>query len=136
MMAYLVMMTARLIELHRVLKPAGSIYLHCDPTASHYLKVVLDTIFGVQNFRNEIIWKRQSAHSDAKNKFSDVADIILFYVKSKAETFTPQYVEHDPEYLEKFYRFDDEDGRGVYRLGDITSPNPRPNMMYEWMGFK
>ena len=65
MMAYLVMMAARLVELHRVLKPTGSLYLHCDPTASHYLKIVLDAIFGPQNFRNEIIWKRSSAHSDA-----------------------------------------------------------------------
>src|SRR5690348_1841859 len=69
MMAYLVMMTARLVELHRVLKPTGSLYLHCDPTASHYLKIILDTIFGPQNYRNEIVWKRQSAHSDAKTKF-------------------------------------------------------------------
>ncbi len=66
MMAYLVMMAARLAELHRVLKPTGSLYLHCDPTASHYLKVVLDTIFGPQNFRNEIVWKRSHAHSSAK----------------------------------------------------------------------
>jgi len=135
MMAYLVMMTARLIELHRVLKPTGSIYLHCDPTASHYLKVVMDTIFGVQNFRNEIVWKRQSAHSDAKTKFPDVADIILFYVKSKAESFVPQYGAHNADYVERFYRFDDNDGRGAYQLADMASPNPRPNMMYEWNGF-
>ena len=74
MMAYLVMMAGRLVELHRVLKPTGSLYLHCDPTASHYLKIILDTIFNPQNFRNEIIWKRQSAHSDAKTKFADVTD--------------------------------------------------------------
>jgi len=96
MMAYLVMMAARLVELHRVLKPTGSLYLHCDPTASHYLKIVLDTIFGPQNFRNEIVWKRQSAHSDAKSKFADVTDTILFYVKSKNAKFTPHYEQHDP----------------------------------------
>src|SRR6266849_4733994 len=135
MMAYLVMMTARLVELHRVLKPTGSLYLHCDPTASHYLKVILDTIFSPRNFRNEIIWKRQTAHSDAKYKFADVADIILFYVKSKEAKFTPQYGEHDPQYIENFYRFDDNDGRGRYSLDNMTSPNPRPNMMYEWMGY-
>ena len=135
MMAYLVMMTIRLVELHRVLKSTGSLYLHCDPTASHYLKIILDTIFGPQNFRNEIVWKRQSAHSDAKTKFADVTDAILFYVKSKEAKFCPQYGLHDPQYLEKFYRFDDNDGRGPYRLGDMTSPNPRPNMMYEWQGF-
>jgi len=135
MMAYLVMMTARLIELHRVLKSTGSLYLHCDPTASHYLKIVLDTVFGLRNFKNEISWKRQSAHSDAKTKFPDVADIILFYCKSNKAGFHPQYGEHDPEYVAKFYRFDDNDGRGSYQLADMTSPNPRPNMMYEWMGF-
>lgn len=135
MMAYLVMMTNRLLELHRVLKPTGSLYLHCDPTASHYLKIVLDATFGLHNFRNEIIWKRQSAHSDAKTKFSDVADIILFYAKSNSTLFIPQYGEYDQSYISNFYRFDDNDGRGVYRLGDMASPNPRPNMMYEWLGF-
>src|SRR6266536_1244424 len=116
MMAYLVMMAVRLIELHRVLKPTGSLYLHCDPTASHYLKIILDVIFEPKNFRNEIIWKRQTAHSDAKYKFSDVADILLFYVKSKEAKFTPQYGRHDPQYIENFYRFDDNDGRGRYSL--------------------
>ena len=135
MMAYLVMMAIRLVELHRVLKSTGSLYLHCDPTASHYLKIVLDTIFGAENFRNEIIWKRQSAHSDAKTRFSDVADVILFYVRSKKAKFHPQYGEHDSEYIKKFYRFNDKDGRGIYSLADMTSPNPRPNMMYEWQGF-
>ena len=135
MMAYLVMMAARLVELHRVLKPTGSLYLHCDPTASHYLKMLLDMIFGVENFRNEIVWKRQSAHSDAKYKYADVLDIILFYSKSKNILFIPQYAKHDPEYLEKFYRFNDGDGKGLYRLADMASPNPRPHMMYEWKGF-
>jgi len=135
LMAYLVMMTVRLIELHRALKPTGSIYLHCDPTASHYLKVILDTIFSPRNYRNEIVWKRQTAHSDARYKFADVTDILLFYVKSKDAKFTPQYGEHDPHYIENFYRFDDNDGRGSYSLDNMASPNPRPHMMYEWMGF-
>jgi site-specific DNA-methyltransferase (adenine-specific) len=135
MMAYLVMMAVRLKELHRVLKPTGSLYLHCDPTASHYLKILLDAIFGAPNFRNEITWKRQSAHSDAKKRFPNVSDTILFYCKSTAAKFEPQYGELDPDYVEKFYRHDDEDGRGPYQLADMASPNPRPNMMYEWMGF-
>lgn len=135
MMAYLVMMTSRLIELHRVLKRTGSLYLHCDPTASHYLKIILDAIFGPQNYRNEIVWKRQSAHSDAKSKFPDVTDTLLFYAKSKETKFNPQYGQHNPDYIAKFYRFDDHDGRGPYRLDNIASPNPRPNMMYEWQGF-
>lgn len=135
MMAYLVMMANRLLELHRVLKQTGSLYLHCDPTASHYLKIVLDATFNPENFRNEIVWKRQSAHSDAKNKFSDVSDVILFYAKSSKERFTPQYGEHNEEYIKKFYRFNDNDGRGLYRLDNMTSPNPRPNLMYAWQGF-
>jgi site-specific DNA-methyltransferase (adenine-specific) len=82
LMAYLVMMAIRLVELHRVLKPTGSLYLHCDPTASHYLKIILDTIFEPQNFRNEIVWKRTTTHNDARNNFPDVADIIFYYGNS------------------------------------------------------
>lgn len=135
MMAYLVAMAIRLVEMHRVLKPTGSFYLHCDPVASHYLKVILDVIFGPEHFRNEITWKRTSAHSDAKHKWADIADIILFYVKSKAAVFTPQYMAHGVAYVEEFYRLDDGDGRGPYRKDNVTSPNPRPNLMYEWQGF-
>jgi len=135
MLAYLVMMTARLVELHRVLKPTGSLYLHCDPTASHYLKIILDTIFGPENFRNEIIWKRTTTHSDAKTKFPDVSDTILYYAKTKAAAFHPQRTEYHPDYITKFYRHDDGDGRGLYTLDNMASPNPRPNMMYEWHGY-
>lgn len=122
LLAYLIHMTMRLLEMHRILKPTGSIYLHCDQTASHYIKVLMDGIFHASNFRNEIIWKRQSAHSDAKTKFPMVTDSILYYVKSKAAKFVPQYGEHDPAYVDKFYRFDDHDGRGLYRMGDMSAP--------------
>lgn len=135
MMAYLTAMAIRLFEVHRVLKPTGSFYLHCDPTASHYLKVILDVIFSPENFRNEIIWKRTSAHNDAKNKWADLADIILYYAKSKATPFVPQYVAHNTEYVEGFYRYDDGDGRGLYRKDNMRSPNPRPNLMYDWLGY-
>ncbi len=134
MMAYLVMMGIRLVELYRVLKPSGSIYLHCDPTASHYLKMVMDTIFGVEQFRNEIIWKRTSTHSDAK-RWAPVSDTILFYTKSRDYTWNPLYVPYDEQYIKEMYRHDDHDGRGLYQLDNITSPNPRPRMTYEWMGF-
>ncbi len=80
MMAYLVMMAARLLELHRVLKPMGSLYLHCDPTASHYLKIMLDSIFGKDKFGSEIVWKRYGAHSNS-NAYGAVHDILLFYRK-------------------------------------------------------
>ena len=135
MMAYLVMMAPRLVELRRCLKATGSLYLHCDSTASHYLKILLDSIFELNNFRSEIIWKRQTAHSDAKYQFADVTDILLFYGKSKNAKFNPTYTTHDPEYVGKFYRFNDNDGRGPYRLGDMASPNPRPKMMYTYKGF-
>jgi site-specific DNA-methyltransferase (adenine-specific) len=133
MMAYLIMMTARLIELHRVLKPAGSLYLHCDPTASHYLKIILDTLFGPQNFRNEIVWKRTNVHSDAKH-WSPVSDTILFYSKGGKFTWNPPYAPHSEQHIEAKYASTDDDGRH-YTLSDMTSPNPRPHMIYEWMGY-
>ena len=82
MMAYLTMMSQRMVELHRVLKQAGSIYLHCDPTASHYLKILMDAVFGPVNFKNEIVWKRTSAHNDAK-ACGSTHDIILAYAKDR-----------------------------------------------------
>lgn len=102
MMAYLVMMTARLIELHKVLKPTGSLYLHCDPTASHYLKIILDTIFGAQNFRNEIVWIRTSAHANVSQKFGAVHDIIYFYSKSKQFKWNQQHLPYSDEYIKTF----------------------------------
>jgi site-specific DNA-methyltransferase (adenine-specific) len=132
MMAYLVMMAIRLVELHRVLKPTGSLYLHCDPTASHYLKVILDTIFGAENFRNEVVWQRTNVHSDSKT-WSAVSDSIFFYTKSARFTWNPVYLPHAEEYVADKYRATDPDGRR-YTLDNMTSPNPRPNMMYEWKG--
>ncbi len=134
MMAYLSMMAVRLIELHRVLKPTGSLYLHCDPTASHYLKILLDAVFGARSYKNEIIWKRTTTHSDSKT-WSRVADTIYFYAKSPNDfTWNTPREPHSEEYLSSKYRHDDGDGRGRYRLDNMTSPNPRPNMMYEWKG--
>lgn len=132
MMAYLVMMAARLVELHRVLKPTGSLYLHCDPTASHYLKMILDTIFGPQNFRNEIIWQRTNVHSDSKT-WSHVSDTIFFYSRTATFTWNPVYKPHSERHVQSKYASVDESGRR-YTLSDMTSPNPRPNMMYEWKG--
>lgn len=133
MMAYLVMMTARFIELHRVLKATGSLYLHCDPTASHYLKVVLDAIFGIQNFRSEIIWKRTSAHSTAK-RFGPIHDIILFYSKTSHYTWNPQYQAYDASYIDNFYRYHDADGR-QFRVSDLTGAGIRHGATGEaWRG--
>jgi site-specific DNA-methyltransferase (adenine-specific) len=134
MMAYLVEMAVRLVELRRVLKPTGSLYLHCDSTASHYLKVILDAVFGPERFLADIVWKRTTTHSDAK-RWSPDADNLLAYSKGATFKFRPQFGEHDAHYLAENYRFREADGR-VYRLGDIASPNPRPNLMYDWKGYK
>jgi DNA modification methylase len=103
MLAYVVEMTVRLVELRRALKATGSLYLHCDPTASHYLKLVLDAIFGPENFRNEIIWKRTGAHGSAR-KYGPVHDVILFYSKTEKYTWTNPRAAHDPKYLESHFR--------------------------------
>ena len=132
MMAYLVMMAARLVELHRVLKPTGSLYLHCDPTASHYLKIVLDAIFGIRNYRNEIVWQRTNVHSDSKT-WSNVSDTIFFYTRSDNFTWNSIYLPHSEKHVQSKYANIDESGRR-YTLDNMTSPNPRPNMMYEWKG--
>ena len=135
MMSYLVMMAIRLWEMHRVLKPTGSIYLHCDPTASHYLKILMDRIFGVKNFRNEITWKRTSSHSDSK-RWGQVHDILLFFSKSKSFKWNRIYLPYDEKYLADFYRFKDK--RGRYRLDHIirsASMGPRPNLTYEYKGY-
>jgi site-specific DNA-methyltransferase (adenine-specific) len=99
MLAYLTMMTIRLVELHRVLKSSGSLYLHCDPTAAHYLKIILDTIFGPLNFRNNITWKRSDTHNDAKRQFSAISDSILFYVKSENTEFHVQRMPHTDSHI-------------------------------------
>jgi site-specific DNA-methyltransferase (adenine-specific) len=120
--AYLAMMAVRLIELHRVLKPTGSLYLYCDPTASHYLKVILDQIFGPENFRSEVVWKRTSAHSSAK-RWGPVHDVILFYTKGEDYTWNPLHQAYEEGYLEREYRFQDE--RGRYAPADLTGAGER-----------
>jgi len=132
-MAYLVMMTTRLIELRRVLKLTGSLYLHCDPTASHYLKLMLDQIFGPANFRNEIVWKRTTAHNDPK-RFGRIHDILLFYSKSANPTWNPGFASYDPEYIETYYRYTDEGGK-KFLSRDLTAPSHGSTSgQYEWRG--
>src|SRR5680860_514379 len=105
-LAYLVMMTARLIELHRVLKPTGSLYLHCDPTASHYLKVALDAIVGPPNFRNEIIWRRTGSHGPRRS-FGPIHDTLLFYTKSNDYFFKIERRPYTREHVESRYKRDE-----------------------------
>ena len=123
MMAYLAMMAIRLIELHRVLKPTGSLYLHCDPTASHYLKLLLDAVFGGDQFRSEIIWKRTSAHNSAR-RWGPIHDVILFYTRSNNFLWKRTFTAYDDAYLQRYYRHVEKDGRR-YRLSDLTASGTR-----------
>ena len=124
MMAYLAMMAPRLVELRRVLKQTGSIYLHCDPTASHYLKILMDAVFGPQFFRNEVIWKRTTAHSDGK-RAGRIHDVILFYAASSAFTWNKVYQPYEADYVEKYYRYKDENGNR-WASGDCAAAGPGP----------
>lgn len=133
MMAYLAMMAVRLIELHRVLKPTGSLYLHCDPTASHYLKMLLDAVFGLQNYRNEIVWKRTNAHNVKSKAFPRVHDTILFYTKSSSNVWNKQFLEYSPEQLKR-YEVDD-DGR-LFTGQDLTMAGGSEDRKMEWRGTK
>jgi DNA modification methylase len=136
--AYLTMMAVRLIELRRVLKPTGSIYLHCDPTASHYLKVLMDSIFGATDFVNEIIWKRTTAHSDARQgskHFGRTHDVILFYGRSPSRIWSPQFAPYSEEYVDTYYKFVDETGRRYWK-DNLTAAKPGGDTSYEWKGVR
>ncbi len=138
MMAYLAMMAVRLLELHRVLKPTGSLYLHCDPTASHYLKLLLDGVFGADNYVNEIIWKRYGAHNDVgqgSRHYGRVHDTILFYSKTPDRKWQQLFMPLDPTYVSSTYRLDDGDGR-IYTTTPLTGPGGagKGNPVFEWNG--
>jgi site-specific DNA-methyltransferase (adenine-specific) len=151
---YLVMMASRIVEMHRVLKDTGSFYLHCDPTMSHYLKTICDIIFGAKNFRNEITWKRADTHNDAKTKFPNVSDTILFFSKSNTANFKTQFTTHADKTLKEWYRYIEfpdgtirvmtkeelstqtfPHGARRFNTDNMTSPNPRPNLMYTYKGY-
>jgi adenine specific DNA methylase Mod len=135
MMAYVSMLAIRLLELHRVLKTTGTLYLHCDPTASHYLKLLLDGVFGPRRFLNEIIWKRSSAHSDIKQgmkRCGKIHDVILVYAKeSQQNVWNAVYTPYTAEYLESEYRHVAHDGRR-YKETDLTAAKPGGDTEYDW----
>ena len=135
MMAYLAMMAPRLKELHRVLKPTGSLYLHCDPTASHYLKLVMDAIFGPREFQNEIAWKRFSAKNDP-TRYGRSHDVLLYYVKGHPSTWNPEYGPFEEDYVEQNYRYIEKDTGRRYRLSDLTAHKPGGDVDYEWHGMR
>lgn len=135
MMAYLTHMAVRLVELHRVLKPTGSIYLHCDPTASHYLKVLMDAVFGAKQHRSEIVWKRSSSHNDTKQglvNYGHIHDTIFFYTKGSSWSWSPQYTAYEEEYTGRDYKLVDEKTGRRFRRGDLTAAKPGGDVSYEW----
>ncbi len=132
---YIAWMKDRLIELHRVLKPSGSLYLHCDPAASHHLKLLMDSVFGSNSFRSEIVWRRTSAHSDAARNYAAVHDLILFYTKGKTWTWNRQYEPYTSDYIDTHFVHKDSDGR-LFRRVDLRSPSYRANLVYDYKGYK
>ena len=139
MLAYLAMMAPRLVELRRVLKPTGSLYLHCDPTASHYLKMLLDAVFGPVNFRTEIVWKRSSAHSDAKQgrtQHGRIHDVILFYTKTDTWAWNHVFTPYDASYTDAFYKHVEPNTKRLYCLDNLTGPGgaAKGNPSYDVMG--
>ena len=134
-LAYLSMMGIRLLYLERVLRPTGSIFLHCDPTASHYLKLLMDSIFGVRNFRNEIVWKRSHPKGLAFTRFARNHDVILYYAKDSTKVkWKMSYADYKPDRVARSYSKKDENGR-PYMLDNLLNPNPnRPNLTYEFKG--
>jgi DNA modification methylase len=123
MMAYLAMMTIRLIELRRTLKSTGSLYLHCDPVASHYLKIIMDSIFGHENFRNEVIWRRSAAHNKLSRQYGPIHDVILFYSRGRQMCFHPAHTPYTRSYISDQFRY--SDARGSYRLNELTGSGRR-----------
>lgn len=122
MLAYLAMMAPRLVEIHRVLKPTGSVYLHVDPTASHYLKLLMDSVFGPENFRNEIIWRNTNYHKSI-NKYGNIHQVLLFYSKSKDMYFNCGRGPYNTEYIKDYFKENDE--RGRFRPHDLRADGLR-----------
>jgi adenine specific DNA methylase Mod len=135
MLAYLAMMAPRLLELRRVLKPTGSIYLHCDAVASHYLKVLMDAIFGVQRFRTEIIWKRTSSHGNVSTNYGEATDKILYYARGDRPTWNQVYTPYSQKHIDSQFTHVDANGRR-YTLENLRNPGVRPNLTYDYKGYK
>ena len=135
MASYLSMMAQRINEMKRLLKPAGSLYLHCDPTAGHYLKLLMDAVFGTVNFRSEITWRRTNAKGLASKGYPNNADYLLYYSRGEGFTWNRPYRPYNQAYVEKFYK-NVEPGTGRrYQLADLSNPNmDRPNLTYEFLG--
>ena len=133
LLAYLAMMAPRLVELRRVLTPTGSLYLHCDPTASHYLKMLLDAVFDPRNFRGEITWQRSFAHSDTAQGLKQpgrIHDVLFFYTVSDTWIWNPIFLAYDDAYVQRRFKY--EDARGKYKDADLTAAKPGGDTSYDW----
>jgi site-specific DNA-methyltransferase (adenine-specific) len=135
MMAYLVMMAPRLLEMQRKLKARGSLYLHCDTAAGHYLKILMDGVFGPDHFRGQIVWKRTSSHGNVSTRFGDVTDFLLYYAKGDRPIWNQQYVPYTKKHIKTKFTGIDRDGRR-FTTSDLRNPSPRPNLRYEYKGYK
>lgn len=135
MQSYITMMAVRLMELHRILKTGGSIWLHCDPTANHYLKLLMDAVFGGENFRSQVTWRRTNAKGLALRGFPNNADLLLYYSKGDGFGWNRPLAPNDQAYVTKFYRHVEPETGRRYQLADLVNPNPdRPNLTYEFLG--
>ena len=135
MKAYLIMMSVRLLEMRRIIKPDGSIYLHCDSTAGDYIKVVMDAIFGSAQFRNHVIWKRNPAKGLATRNMPTNHDLLLRYAMSTKAVYNAQFVPHDQAYVDRYYRHVEEGTGRRYSMDTLVNPNKnRPNLTYEFLG--
>ncbi|MDR1553035.1 MAG: hypothetical protein LBS69_06190 [Prevotellaceae bacterium] len=152
---YIAWLKERVEQMHRILKPTGSIFLHCDYNAQAYIQVlILDKLFGKENFKNKITWKRADTHNDAKNQMPNITDDIYYYSKSDNFTFNVQYTDHNPQTLKDWYQFlefsdgtirkmtkEEIDTQKIpanarrFNADNMASPNPRPNLMYEYKGY-
>ena len=135
MKSYLIMMAVRLLEIRRVLKDTGSLYLHCDTTAGHYLKMLLDSLLGQDRFRSQITWRRTNAKGLAFKGYPNNSDTLLYFTKSDSFVWNRPFLPHDEDYVKRFYRHVEPETGRRYRLSDLTNPNrDRPNLTYEWNG--
>ncbi len=137
--SFISMIYERLALMHDLLAEDGSIYVHCDWRVNSSMRLVMDEIFGAKRFKNEIAWKRKTGSSSqigsTTDRFGHDVDSLLFFGRGEISHFGMQYTESDPEYVAKFYRHKDPDGR-IYRIADLANPAPRPTLRYEYKGYK
>jgi len=136
---YISFLTKIILQCHRILSDSGSLYLHCDWHASHYLKIALDRIFGYKQFRNEIVWRRHNSHNDTKQGakiLGRIHDVILFYSKTDKYTWIPAYQKYSTEYIEKVYKYTEPETNRKYALGDLSGPGGKSkgNPYYKFLG--